>query len=228
MIKEKQPSRVALGRLAWAMTAVALLATLTLAISPPARAWAGELLRQIGPFRLIDAATPGRVAEPADAPLLPTAEPPSDVPEVELADNAAAAGALAGFGVLEPAELLGYRLDGEWAITPNGNGTVVVTAYRDPSGDHFLVLNQYRYGPGDQFDQSYGQNETVSNVMVNEVDGIAVTGRYMGRPDGSAPQDQPELLETNWVIWDVEGVAYSLYSDALTIEELTAVAESMK
>jgi hypothetical protein len=219
--------RLTAGRLAGALAALILIVAFTLALSPAARAQAGELVRQIGPFSFFDRSGESQRAIPSAAIPEPTAEPPSGN-VAEMADSAALAAEISGFRVYEPLELPeGFKLVDGWTVMPQASGTVVVSFYSDAAG-HFLGINQYRFGPTDHWDQSYGQNETVREIDVRGQSGVAVSGRYMTHPIEAGQSQVPELLETNWLIWAEDGVAYTLLSDSLTIEALIAVAESMR
>lgn len=219
--------RMVTGRLASAFATLVMIAAITLAVSPAARAQAGEWLRHIGPFSLIDRSVERYEAAAPESVPQPTAEPPTASVGQTVA-NAAAAEELSGFPVYEPRELPGsFVLVNGFTVMPQASGTVVVSFYRD-ADSHFLGINQYRFGPDDRWDQSYGQNETVRDLLVRGYDGVAINGRYMSNPYEDSQSDMPELLETNWIIWAENGIAYTLFSDSLSIDALLALAESMR
>lgn len=204
-------------RLAFAGGLFALLLLVSLAVSPAARAFAGDLVRQIGAFTVAP-----YEALPAD-PARPTAEPPTPQ-DVSFAATASEASALAGFTVLQPAWLPdGYQADLDWSVAQQEQGTIVVRQYQSAQGAHFLLMNQYQYGSDDQFAQTYGDNETVSDVQVRGQQALAISGRLMDHPlDRDAG-----LVPTNWLLWEEGGVNYTLWADDLTLDELMQVAAEL-
>lgn len=210
-------------RLAIAFATLSLVLFVGLAASPAAQARASELLRRIGAITLVDRSG-AHVAEPEGA-AVPTAEP-FDGSTVQSAPDAAAATKLAGFAVLIPTSLPdGYAPAGEWSIAPQASGTIVASFYRGGTGA-FLGLNQYRYGAGDGFDQSVGQNEQITDVTVRGVGGVAVSGRLMTDPTDSTGDSA--LRPSNWLMWEENGVVYSLFSDELSTQQLIDIAEGLK
>jgi len=204
-------------RLALAGGLSTLLLLALLALSPAARAFAGDLVRQIGaftvaPFEAMPAAT-----------VAPTAEPPA-ASDAASAATGAEASALAGFAVRQPSWLPdGYQPDGDWAIVPQGQGVNAVRQYLAGQGEHFLILNQYRYGSGDSYEQTYGDNESVSDVQVRGQQALAISGRLMDHPhDG-----ETGLVPTNWLMWEEGGINYTLFADDLTIDDLLRIAETL-
>lgn len=209
--KRPSPAR----RLALAGSMAVLLLVTLLALSPAARAVAGELMRQVGAISVV----PGETSPPA-----PTAVPPRPG-DASFAPTAAGATALAGFPVLETSWLpAGYQASGDWAVAPQGQGVIVARAYVAGEGDDFLMLNQYRYGSEDQFEQTYGANETMAEIEVRGRQGLAISGRLVTHPDKPEQAPQP----TNWLMWEENGVTYTLFANALSAAELAQIAEGLQ
>jgi hypothetical protein len=224
---ETQPKLLYRRRTALAMASIGLILILAILISPPVRAFADQVLRQIGVFTLVDESARAGAGEPVDAPPVPTAEPPA-AGQSRRATDAAGAGSLAGFTVLAPTYLPdGYIQEGTWSVQPQGAGVIVVNGYRSAEGEHFLLLNQYRYGPGDSFEQSYAQNEKVQDATVRGHPGAWITGRLMTDPARGAQPGEPALGPTNWLLWEENGVNYTLFGDVLGLEEMQKIAASL-
>ena len=221
-----QPKLFYRRRMALATAIIGLVLALAVLISPPVRAFADQILRQIGAFTFVDkGARVGAEERAAETPA-PTAEPP-EAGQVRAASDAAEAGSLAGFNVLAPTYLTsGYSQEGSWSVMPQGNGVVVVSSYRSQDG-HFFLLNQFQYGPEDSYEQSYFSNEEVQDVTVRGHAGVWLVGRSMTDPWSTPQPGQPELLPTNWLLWEENGVNYSLFGDALDQGEMQKIAESL-
>ena len=209
-------------RPALAFGAMALLLLVTLLVSPAARTFAGTQLHQIGAIllRADDGTMPAEPQPTIPAPVANTSQQ---------ADTLAQASSLAGFTVLAPAHLpTGYSQDGAWSVRQDGSGVYVVSAYGVDNGRHFLIMNQTQFADGALFEQTYADNETVFEVMIGGTGGVFISGRFMAHPNRPAMSgDQPELLLTNWLIWEANGVTYTLFGDDLEQNELIHVAESL-
>jgi hypothetical protein len=223
---EMQPRLFYWRRMALATAIIGLVLALAIFISPPVRALADQILRQIGAFTFVDRSSQVGVAEPADEPPAPTAEPLAPG-QMRAASDAAQASSLAGFTVLAPTYLpSGYSQEGSWSVAPQGNGVIVVSSYRSQAG-HFLLLNQFQYGAGDSYEQSYYANEEVQDVTVRGHAGVWLVGRSMTDPWSTPQPGQPELVATSWLLWEENGVNYSLFGDALDQDEAQKIAESL-
>lgn len=175
---------------------------------PSTEAFGDGLLRKIGAILFFsDTAVPKAG---------PTAAPPTGL-QVQFATNAAEASRVAGFQVLAPAYLPGgYALEGQWSVFPQGQGMIAVSDYVSPA-KHFLHLDQFKPGSGDQYEEPLGSS---SEVSVRGQPGLWITGRQLGNSPGS-------LIFTNWLMWEEKGVNYTLYGDTLTLDEMLRVAESL-
>lgn len=210
----KSPAR---RRLALTFALLSLLLVMLVLASPTARTLAADLVRQLGAITV----APADVESPAEP--VPTAAPPTN-DAVTFARNVAEASAMAGFTVLQPGWLpAGYEASGDWSVASQGQGVIVVREYRAQQGEHFLIFNQYRYGSEDQFDQSYGSNETVTDVQVRGQQGLAISGRLMAHPD----KVDVDPLPTDWLMWEEDGVNFTLFGNELGHEALMRMAESL-
>lgn len=211
MATPTQPQRqLPARRLAFALTLLALFLAASLALSPAARALAGDVLRQIGAISVAPAGESGPIVPEA------TALPPQPA---QMAASAAEARELAGFPLHTPTYVpAGYSQSDDYSVAPQGAGVIVATGYR--AGNHFLIFNAYRYGEGDHFDQSLGPGEVAREVTVRDTTGLWITGRPMLHPDGTTS----ELLATSWLLWAEDGVNYTLFGDDLSLDEALKVA----
>ncbi len=205
-----------------ALTAAAVFALLlaVLFTNPSARAQALSLLRQIGAFT-ITTETP--------AANLPTALPPDPAqPQLE-AQNAAEAGTLAGFPVLAPQRLPdGYAAAGPLSILPNGNGQTVASAFTNPTGENVILINQYQYQTGDAFTDNVTAQETLQDVQVRGQPGVWISGRLVSGPLAGEQVEPGTMRATNWLLWEEDGIVYTIISDALTLEETLRLASDLK
>jgi hypothetical protein len=130
---------------------------------------------------------------------------------VPSAKDPAGAGKLAGFTVLSPSYLpFGYTAMSDWYVTPQGTGTDVTNGYRD-TGNYFLILNQWKLGGGDL--KTYAREQIV-DVTVRGQPGVWL-------PDPSVPEGKEAL------VWEENGITYSLLSNSLPLDEVLKVAESL-
>ena len=210
-------------RPALAFSALALLLVATLLFSPAVRTFAGDQLRQISAFLFRPASGTVSVGPQPTVPA-PVAS------TIQQADSPDQASELAGFTVLAPAYLPdSYSLQGSWSVYHQENVIYVVAAYAAENGRHFLIMNQTRFEEEALFEQGYADNETVSDVMIGGHNGVFISGRLMAYPDRPATtnDEQPDLVPTNWLIWEVNGITYSLFGDSLEQSELIRIAESL-
>lgn len=212
---ETQTARPTLRFAALTLSAVAVL-TATLLFSPSARTFAQGLLRQIGGFAFSQG-VPG----PLDASKLPAAFNiiyTSTSISIELssdsivANDAATASDLAGFAVLTPSYLpSGYvPMDGDWRITPENDSTAVSSGYFDGTKNFFLIV-QWKVGEAG--------TKTFTREEIVDVNVHSQTGVWLPKasPDGSSSA----------LVWGENGVTYSIISNALPLNEVLKVAESL-
>lgn len=207
-----------LRRMAFTFAVITLLVVALMAYSP-LRVQAFNWLRQIGVFTIT-----------TEQPLenLPTALPPDQLAKSVTAPSAQEASKLAGFGVVEPQNLPeGYQSVENFNITGSQNGTVVVTSYTHPQTGAFILINQYKFDESASYTDNVTGTETVQDVTVRNQPGVWITGRMMTNPLVEHP-NADTLNPTNWLLWEENGVAYSVISDGLTIEEVLQLAQSFK
>ncbi len=214
----------ALRRAAFAAGAVGLLLILTVIISPAARTFAEAQFRQVGAliFRPID--------HESSTAVQPTMAAPGDASPVEKATSLEDASRLAGFTVMAPDYLPeGYAVDTVWSIDRQVSGLYVVSSFRNEPSSQFLLLNQVTYAPGASFEQSYGENEQLSEVRVRGHSGVWISGRFMTDPTDHSPQDaaEPRLYPTNWLVWHEGSITYALFGNGLSQQEMIKIAESL-
>jgi hypothetical protein len=189
---------------------------MALLFSPSARAFAQGLLKQIGGY----AFTQG-VPDPIDASRVPI---PINMIETStrtrieinsnsnFANDPVTAGDLAGFTVLVPSYLpAGYTpMEGGWRITTMSNSTAVTNGYFDGT-KHYVLIAQWKVGEGDE--KSFTRDEII-DVTVRGQNGVWL-------PPASSDNRSSAL------IWDEDGITYSIISNALSLDEALMVAESL-
>lgn len=213
--------------LAFAVAAMILLAGLV--SFPTIRAQAISLARQIGAFLIVE--SPPQATRTVNSAVIPqaTAAPGETAGKALEAASVEEAARLSGFSVLSPFGLPeGYAQKGGFSILPNGDGKTVVSVYTNASRNTFLNLNQYQYQPGDAFVDTVAGQETLQDVTVRSHEGVWITGRYMtdpSRPEQGGPE---HLRPANWLIWEENGIVYTLMGDDLSLEQALEVAESLR
>lgn len=214
-------------RTALVFGALAMILTLTLLLSPSVRAFAGEQIRQFGAI-FLGPADSSEAEGNAAAPQPTIAAPPEIT--AEFANSAAEASALAGFTVLTPGYLPeGYAENRPWSVDNRDGSIYVVSSYGRYEGRRFLLLNQTKFAEDAVFEQQYGENETVTDVMVGQHPGVFISGRLMAHPDLGVrvQQERPDLIPTNWLIWEANGITYTLFGDNIDQSQLIRIAESL-
>jgi hypothetical protein len=217
-------------RAALAMGILSLLLLLTLLVSPAARAFADEQFRQIGALIFRQADADPASSEATATPPLPTVPAPGDTNPPQNATLLEDASRLAGFTVLAPSYLPeGYQVDNVWSIDRQESGIYVVSSFRNAAKNQFLLLNQIQYGSGASFEQTYGDNEQLSDISVRDKKGVWITGRLMTDPTDRTVdlQTEPTLHATNWLVWQEGGITYALFGNGLSQTEMIRIAESL-
>jgi hypothetical protein len=194
-----------------------LVFMMTLLLSPSARAFAQSLFRQIGGYTF----TQG-VPQAIDASKLPASiniVDTSTSTSIELtsdslvANDLVSAGNLAGFTVLTPSYLpSGYiPMDDGWRITSESNSTAVTNGYFDTTKNYFFIT-QWKVGEGDAA-KTFTREEIV-DVNVRGQNGVWL-------PNASTNSTSVAL------VWAENGITYSIISNALSLDEILKVAESL-
>ena len=212
-IQSKYP---ALSYLALTLTILAAI-TLAVLVFPPVRTLAQGLLERVGGYgfsqgspETIDASqVPGPiriVQEPGSVSIQITGE------NVSTTKDPAEAGQQAGFSVLVPAYLPpGYTPLSDWFIISQGNGMVVTSDSHDPA-KNILFINQWKVGAGDL--RIFPQEQIVD---------VTVRGRSGVWLPGTASSNYKRAL-----VWEENGITYSLISVSLPLEEMLRIAESLE
>lgn len=202
----KHPTWVSPQRLAPAFALCLTLLCAVALLTPTGRAAAGDFLRQIG---AITFTTPDDSVAPQ-----PTVAPP--------AQNSGQLNTATEFAFNAPTTLpAGYSATRPISISQQGDGLLAVQQYR--AGEQFILFNAFQYGAADQFTQTLSPNERMTEVNVRGVAGIWLTGRLMDSPTDRGS----DLLPTSWLMWDEEGVTYTLFGDALTLEQALSIADDL-
>lgn len=95
-----------------------------------------------------------------------------------------------------------------WLVDSNGYGTVVTNGYH--SGPNFFAINQLKYRAGAP-EQTYHRDQIV-DVTVRGQSGVWLP----------APADGKKAL-----VWEENGITYSIISNSLPLDEMLKVAESL-
>jgi hypothetical protein len=217
-ISSPMKSQLPHNSLRFAATTGALLAVLAAALlfSPSARAFAEGIIRQVGGFAFVLDGQPVNLrGSPGPIRIVKTLGAVSieTIGEVPSANDLAGASRLAGFPVLAPAYLpAGYTAMSGWYITSDSGGNVATNGYRDATDHHFLVLNQWQVGGGARREFARPQ---IVDVTVRGHPGLWLPDTING-PAGK-----------NALVWDEGGITYSIITDAVPLDEMLKVADSL-
>jgi Domain of unknown function (DUF4367) len=194
---------------------VLVVLTAALLLSPSARAFAQEIVQQVGgyifvlggqPIEVQGAPGPIAVWKTLDAVSI---EAEGDVPTE---NDPSEASSLAGFAVLAPSYLPdGYTAMSGWFVILEENGRVVTNAYRDTT-NHFFIINQWKAGEGAS--RTFAKDQIV-DVTVRDQSGVWL-------PDKTGGPGQKNAL-----VWEENGITFSIITDSLPLDELLKVAESL-
>jgi hypothetical protein len=199
---------------AWTLSVLAVL-TVFLLLSPSARAFAQDVMQQVGgyifvldgqPIEVRGAGDPISVWRVLGAVSLHAED---GVPRTE---DPSEASRLAGFDVLVPTYLPdGYTPMSGWYVASEENGKVVTNGYSDTS-NHLFIVNQWKVSPGGM--RTYTKDKIVT-VTVRGQTGVWLPDTVNG-PAGK-----------NALVWQENGITYSLITDAVPLDEMLKVAESL-
>ena len=204
--------------LRFAPLTVSLLAVLTatLLFSPSVRALADTIIGQFSAYIFVQGTPVPVQQEVVDKKMEVQSETKEDAEVYSFAPDAAAASQLAGFTVLTPAYVPeGFipsssdNVTGGWSVTPKWGGEAALVNFDNQADDSFLVIEQLKIGQD--------QPNTVERPEIVAVTVRGLPGAWL--PDGD---DGKSVL-----VWDENGITYSVISDKLPLEELLKVAESL-
>lgn len=216
-----QAKPISIHQKALSLAVACFLMITTLLIYPPTRVQAFNFLRQIGVLTVTTTDEPDTLA--------PTALPPDPAQKPVTASSAAEASELTGFQVLAPAWLPdGYSAEGGIGILPNGKGKIVGAGFANTAAGTFILIDQYRSGTGDSFADYVSGNETVQDIQVRGHEGVWITGRLMTNPTIAEQQGEKALRGSNWLIWEENGIVYTIISDGLDQDAMLKLAESLQ
>jgi hypothetical protein len=227
MATPTQPQRqLAARRLALALTLLALFLVASLALSPAARALAGDVLRQIGVLTLSDRpAGEAVLIEPASPEQLAAARATATpvVPGSREGADLAVAAREAGFEPFLPAYLpAGYsQVEAIAAQYLDDDGVAlgmgILVTYLSGSGG-YLSTGTTAYD-GRAQDVAVG-GLAVSDVMVNGQPGVWIEGI----PFASSLSESETI---NMLLWEEGDFLVTLQADRLSLEEVLKVAASL-
>lgn len=197
---------------------LSLLAALTAALlfSPSVRALADTILGHFGAYIFVQA-TPAPVQQDAvDQKTLEVQSKPNQDAAYSFAPDAATASQLAGFTVLTPAYVPeGFipssidNVTGGWRVSSKWGGEAALVNFDNPADDSFLIIEQLKIG---QDHPNIVERPEIVAVTVRGLHGAWVPDANDGK---------------NVLIWDENGITYSVISNKLPLEELQKVAESL-
>jgi hypothetical protein len=200
--------------LRFAALTLSLLAVLTatLLLSPSARAFAQGFIRQVGGYVFTQE---GSIDQNTKTPKVISIERTQNSVSIHAAKNIptandpSEASKLAGFTILAPTYLPdSYTPMSGWLVTSEGNGIVVTNGYN--SDNNFFAINQLKYRAGAP-EQTYHRDQIV-DVTVRGQSGVWLP----------APVDGKKAL-----VWEENGITYSIISNSLSLDEMLKVAESL-
>jgi hypothetical protein len=204
------PCRLRAGK--WLATTTLLAGALfAVLLFPPARAFADGVWHQIqvGGYIFVHSATdPNMIKTQADAAKIEAAKTEAAQADSKAAElSTAQASAQAGFAVLTPSYLpAGYVAEGGWRVSLERNGVAVVDLFGVGAGRQIKMV-QFKLAPG-QSPSTYPAADAV-NVIVR----------------GHAGLWLPDSNQT--LVWEENGITYSLSGDGTSLAEMTKVAEGM-
>ncbi len=218
-----RPSRfaTALRRTMLASAALAAVLTVILLVSPLARAFADHLVRQIGAYTFIGGLTLPDASKAANVTTKKSINKPLAPPDTlpsQAAPDVAKASALAGFAVRTPAYVpAGYTPKGDWSVETRENGVLAVCSYVNVDGEkenHFLSISQLKPREGSPNREFHVSEEQMQDVIVRGAPGVWLASR--GKENAKYS-----------LVWAEDGITFSMSSDALSLEEMLKIAESL-
>ena len=197
------------------LTVFAVL-TAALLFSPSVHALADTLIGQFGAYIFVEG-TP--VSVPQDAADEKKGEAQSEENKNDtfsFAPDAAAASELAGFTVIVPAYIPeGFtpssvdNVTGGWRVTSKWGGQAALISYDNRPADSYVTIEQLQIGQDLPM--------TIERPQIEAVTVRGLPGVWTLDPDG----------HKNGLVWDENGITYSIWSNKLPLEELQKIAESL-
>ena len=204
--------------LRFATLTLSLLAilTATLLFSPSVRALADTLIGQFGAYIFVQG-TPAPVQQDvADKKKAEVQSEPNKDDADTFAPDAAAASQLVGFTVLAPAYVPeGFTLHGienvssGWKVTSKWGGEAALISYDNLADDSYVTIEELQIGQDSP--------TTIERPEIMAVTVRGLPGVWTVDPDG----------HKNGLVWDENGITFSIWSNKLSLEEMQKVAESL-
>ena len=204
--------------LRFATLSLSLLAilTATLLFSPSVRALADTLIGQFGAYIFVQGTPVPIQQDVADKKNVEVQSEPNNDDAYSFAPDAAAAGQLAGFTVLAPAYVPeGFTPSGTdnvtsgWRVTSKWGGEAALISYDNLADDSYFTIEEFQIGQDSPM--------TIERPEIVAVTVRGLPGVWTLDPDG----------QKNGLVWDENGITYSVWSNKLSLEELQKVAESL-
>jgi hypothetical protein len=200
----------------FAALTLSLLVALTALFTPSVRALADTILGHFGAYIFVQGTPEPVQQDVVEKKEMEVQSEPNKEDIYSFAADASTASQLAGFTVLSPAYVpegfIPSSIDGitgGWRVTSKWGGEAVLANFDNQADDTYLIIEQLKIGQD--------QPTTVERPEI-----VAVTVR--GLPGAWVPDanDGKSIL-----IWDENGITYSVISNKLPLEELQKVAESL-
>ena len=215
-------------RVGYAFASLLVLFTLTFTVSPSARAYAADVLHQIGllTFSSRPVGEPVVIAPPtADQIASASATATPIVPPDQAATPLDIAQARAGFAPYLPtylpegyqaAEINALEYIDDWYV---GYGMGIFATYLAPNGG-YLAIQTTRFDQQRAQDIPLGDYPT-AEVMVNGQTGVWIEG---------LPLTSSHTASTtiNMLVWNENGMMLAIQTDRLPLEEVLAIAASLR
>jgi hypothetical protein len=197
------------------LTVLAVLAA-ALLFSPSVHALADTLIGQFGAYIFVQG-TPVSVQQDAADEKKEEVQSQADKNDAfRFAADADAASQLAGFTVLVPAYIPeGFTpssvddVTGGWRVTSKWGGEAALISYDNRSADSYVTIEEFQIG-----------QDLPMTIERPEIEAVTVRGQpgvWTLDPEG----------HKNGLVWDENGITYSVWSNKLPLEELQKIAESL-
>jgi len=190
--------------------------TATLLFSPSVRALADTLIGQFGAYIFVQGTPVPVQQDVADKKEAEVQSEPNTEDVYSFAPDAAAASQLAGFTVLTPAYIPeGFtpnsieNVTSGWRVTSKWGGEAALISYDNLAEDSYVTIEEFQIGQDSPM--------TIERPEIVAVTVRGLPGVWTLDPDG----------HKNGLVWDENGITFSVWSNKLPLEELQKVAESL-
>jgi len=213
-----KPMKVKSKSTALRFAALSLLTVLTAALlfSPSGRALADTLIGQFGAYIFVQGNPAPVQQDVADKKNVEVQSEPNTEDVYSFAPDAAAASQLAGFTVLTPAYIPeGFtpnsieNVTSGWRVTSKWGGEAALISYDNLAEDSYVTIEEFQIGQDSPM--------TIERPEIVAVTVRGLPGVWTLDPDG----------HKNGLVWDENGITFSVWSNKLPLEELQKVAESL-